>query len=320
MSLQSSINKNFSLSNIILIVLFLAAMSSCYTSSSKTSSRTIASRQEQRHNAIIKEVRRDLKVGERYLNYGFGNERTIKPNSFRRLDSLYNAYFEEEQKVASSRNVLIRLRNEIEDEKGRVMQDTIHFQFEIGHFFGVSSGDTATIIHANFLLNNQNEVIHVDIQYLFKIHLRLTQFYQAYIRRESFIDFGFAPSREEDQFYNFFDAIADKLNNFESRGNFIGHMLHVMRAAQQQRGLNTEPLIKQHIINIITGNSREYRSVRWSRVYTNLGENDELISYEVDHHWAYRDPSNMHHEMKRTFVLNPFFEITDIFETSKVRD
>jgi hypothetical protein len=304
---------------LLLSVSMLTVLAACYPSQ-QTSTRTLTPRVEQRNEAIRKEVRRDVKVGQRYLDYGFGAERIIKPNSFRRLDSLYAAYFEEEQRPGASRNRLMTLKNEIEIEKGKVMADTIHFQYEKDHFFGITTGDSATIIHAKFLLNAQNTVIHVDIQYIFTIHQRLTVFYQAYIRRESFIDFGFQPSREEDQFYNFFDAMAMQLSNAETRGNFIGHMLHVMRAAQQQRVLDTERLIKQHIINIIKGNTKDYKPLRWSNVYTILDENDVLISYEVDHSWTYRDNFNMSHNMQRTFVLNPYFEITEIYETDKVRN
>jgi hypothetical protein len=304
---------------LILTASTLAILSACYPNA-HTSSRTLTPRVEQRNEAIRKEVRKDVKVGQRYLDYGFGTERVIKPVSFRRLDSLYAAYFEEEQKTGASRNVLMNLKNEIELEKSKVMADTVHFQYEKDHFFGITSGDSATIIHSKFLLDAQNTVIHVDIQYIFTVHQRLTLYYQAYIRRESFVDFGYAPSREEDQFYNFFDGVAMQLSNAETRGTFIGHMLNVMRAAQQQRGLSTEPLIKQHIINIITGNIKDYKPLKWSSVYTNLDENDVLISYEVDHSWTFRDNANMSHNMQRTFILNPYFEITEIYETDRVRD
>jgi hypothetical protein len=315
----SCLNRNTLNLNILAIALLLILFAACYPSQ-QVSTRTLTPRVEQRNEAIRKEVRKDVKVGQRYLDYGFGSERVIKPVSFKRLDSLYAAYFEEEQKTGASRNVLLNLKNEIELEKSKVMADTVHFQYEKDHFFGITSGDSATIIHSKFLLDAQNTVIHVDIQYIFTVHQRLTLYYQAYIRRESFIDFGFAPSREEDQFYNFFDGVAMQLSNAETRGTFIGHMLHIMRAAQQQRGLNTEPLIKQHIINIITGNTKDYKPIKWSNVYTNLDENDVLISYEVDHSWTYRDNFNMSHNMQRTFILNPYFEITEIYETDKVRD
>lgn len=299
-----------------LLVLILA---SCYPSSYSETSK-ITPRVEQRNEAVRKSVRKELKIGERYLDYGFGAERIIKPLSFKRLDSLYTVYYAEEQKPGASRNVLLNLKQEIETEQSKVIGDTVLFQYEKEHFFGLASGDSATIMHSKFLLNTKYEVIYVDIQYIFTAHSRLTQFFQAYIRRESFVDFGYSPSNEENDFYIFFDAVAVQITNAETKGNFIGHMLQIMWAAQKQKGLATEPLIKQHIVNIITAKAKDYNPVKWSRIYTNLDENDGLISYEVDHVWSYKDPFAMTHEMQRTFVLNPYFEITEVLETNSIRN
>jgi hypothetical protein len=259
-------------------------------------------------------------VGERYIDYGFGAERIIKPLTFKRLDSLYGVYYAEEQKPGASRNVLKSLTDEIELEKSKVLKDTVLFQYEKEHFFATVKGDSATIIDAKFLLNAKNDVLHVDIQYIFTVHSRLTQFYQVYLLRESFIEFGYAASNEELEFYNFFDAATALIQNAETKGTFIGHTLQIMRAAQAQRGLNTEPLIKQHVINVITANVKDYKPLRWSKVYTNLDENDGLISYEVDHEWTYRDPFDIAHEMRRTFELNTYFEIIEVRETKSMRN
>lgn len=304
----------------ILIISFLSfTLVSCYPSSYQTPQK-MNWRVEQRNEAIRKAVKKELTVGQRYIDYGFGTERIIKPTSFRRLDSLYAVYYEEEQRAGSSRNALAKLKNEIELEKEKVQADTIHFQYEKEHFFGFASGDSTTIMLSKFLLNAQYEVIYVDIQYIFTVHNTLSKYYQSYVRRESFVDFGYLPSREENDFYNFFDGIAEQITNAETKGMFIGHTLHIMRAANQQRGMQTEPLIKQHIINIVTGNVKDYKPMKWSKIYTNLDENDGLISYEVDHEWSYKDKFDMLHEMRRTFVLNPYFEITEVLETSKLRD
>lgn len=314
-SYLSTISNNRFLRIVLIILLF----NSCYPSSYQTPQKLMP-RIEQRNEAVRKSVRKELKVGERYIDYGFGVEKVIKPLSFKRLDSLYAVYYAEEQKPGASRNVLLQLKQEIETEQSRVIGDTILFQFEKEHFFGLASGDSATIMHSKFLLNTKYEVIYVDIQYIFTVHSRLTQFFQAYIRRESFVDFGYSPSKEENDFYNFFDAVAAQLTNAETKGNFIGHMLQIMWAAQKQQGLGTEPLIKQHIVNIITAQAKDYKPIKWSRVYTNLDENDGLISYELDHVWTYKDPFGMSHEMQRTFVLNPYFEITEVLETNSIRN
>lgn len=294
-------------------------LNSCYPPTQAAAER-INPRIEQRNEVVRKYVRADLGIGQRYVDFGFGAERVIKPNSFRRLDSLYAAFDEEDRKAGSSRNVLMNLKNEIEAEKLLVLQDTVHFLFEKPHFFGQVSGDSSLITFATFVLNANNEVERVRIDYSFNTPSRNNQLYRAYLRRESFVDFGFLPSEEEAQFYNFFDAMANSIEDSDSKGRFIEHILQIMRAANQQRGMNTEPLIKQHVINTVTHGIRAYKPIKWSRVYTNLDENDVLVSYELDHEWSYEDGTGTKHEMRRQFILNPFFEIIEVSEIYLIRN
>jgi hypothetical protein len=301
------------------LLVFLFALNACYTPTYSASDR-MAPRVSARDEVVRKYVRADLKVGQRYTDFGFGNERIIKPQSFRRLDSLYTEFSNEEQKSGSSRNRLMLLKNEIEAEKSKVMQDTVHFLYEKPHFFAQQSGDSASVIFADFTLNTKNEVIRANIHYLFDTPSRNLQLYRVYLARESFVDFGYLPSTEESQFYTFFDGMLQTLLDAESKGRFIEHTLQIMRAANQQKGMSTEPLIKQHVINNITHNVKGYKALKWSRVYTNLDENDVLLSYELDHEWTYSDPFGMQHEMRRMFVLNPFFEIVEVSEINLIRN
>jgi len=314
--------KTFPLSRLfifILPVVLLFILNACYPPTHSAPER-LTPRVEARNEVVRKYVRADLKVGQRYTDFGFGNERIIKPDSFRRLDSLYAEFSAEERKAGSSRNRLMLLKNEIESEKSKVMQDTVHFLYEKPHFFAQQSGDSATVMFADFTLNTKNEVIRVNINYIFDTPSRNLQLYRAYLARESFVDFGFLPSTEESQFYNFFDGMLQTLSDSESKGRFIEHTLQIMRAANQQKGMSTEPLIKQHVINNITHNVKGYKALKWSRVYTNLDENDVLLSYELDHEWTYSDPFGMQHEMRRMFVLNAFFEIVEVSEINLVRN
>lgn len=292
---------------------------SCETASTPVENR-IAPKISQRNEVVRRYIRADLKIGQQYIDFGFGNERIVKPQSFRRLDSLYAEYLTEDNKKAgASKNKLLNLKSEIESEKSKVLADTVHFLYEQPHFFGVVQGDSLLITFADFTLNSSNKIIRVDMQYSFKTPSRNGQFYRAYLNRESFVDLGYAPSVEETKFYTFFDGMLNTLGDFDAKGVFLEHTLQIMRSANQQGGLRTEPLIKQHVINTITRNVKGYKSITWSRVYTNMDENDVLVSYEVDHEWSYTDINNVKHELKRIFTLNPFFEITEVREISLIR-
>jgi len=300
-------------------VLLILISQSCYPSSYTVSERGVTGINK-RNESIRASIRQDLKIGERYVEYGFGSESVIKPTSFKRLDSLFGAYYAEETKAGASRNVLLALKNEIEKEQQKVLADTIYFQYQKQVFFGIASGDSTTIFYSDFVLDANSNVVFVDIKYIFNVHSRLSSYYKAYAFRESFLDFGYVASQEEIQLYNFFDAAIENILNPETKGNFIGHALNIMRAANQQGGIATEPLIKQQIINVITSNVNDYKPIKWSKVYTSLDENDVLLSYEVDHDWQYMDPFNMQHNLMKRFILNPYFEITQIETIDRLRD
>ena len=300
-----------------LVTIFTVA--SCYTSINSPSNQVIG-RIEMRNEVVRKYVRSDLKIGQRYVDYGFANERVIKPSSFRRLDSLYFAYQEEEKKSGASKNKLISLKNEIEREKSKVIQDTVHFLYEKPHFFAQDKGDTTSITFADFTLNSKNEIILAKIHYSFDTPRRNSQFFQIYLLKESFVEFGYSASTEEMEFYNFYDNMIANLNDAETKSTFIEHTLQIMRAANQQGKLNTENLIKQHVINTITNNVKNYKPLKWSQIFTNLNENDVLLSYELDHEWSYIDKQGQTYQLKRTFVLSPYLEIVSTSEPETLRN
>lgn len=304
----------------IFVFLVVLPLLSCATNATSQTKQSIDAKFMKRQEVVREEIKRELAIGDRYIDYGFTSEKIIKPRSFRRLDSLYAAFYVEEKKSGSSRNKLANLRAEISLEQAQVLQDTVHFQYELPHFFGISRGDSVEMTFATFYLDARNKVNAAKMDYVFTIPHNLTTFYSAYTRRESFVEFGYLPSKDESDFYNLFDEVTNSLTNAETKGNFIAHTLHIMRAAHQQKGFGSESLIKQHIINIITGNVKDYKPIKWSRVFVDFDENDIIISYSVDHNWTYKDPFGVVHTMKRSFVLNPYFEIQFVEEIEVIRD
>jgi hypothetical protein len=112
----------------------------------------------------------------------------------------------------------------------------------------------------------------------------------------------------------------NSIDDPEIKGRFVEHILQIMRAANQQRGINTEHLIKQHIIHSITTDIKSYKPLKWSQVYVNLGDNNILQTYEVDYEWIYVDLQSRTHQMRKLFVLSPYFEILEVSDTHFVRD
>jgi hypothetical protein len=277
-------------------------------------------RKEQRELAIIRHIESELSADAKHVNFGFGDEYIIKPPSFKPLDSLYALLYDGANYNTASRNEINRLSKQIDSVKSKVLVDTVLFKYEIAHLFGIQKGDSIHYISATFLLDATNKVERVSIDYMFNEHRRLSNQFIQYNRRESFIDPGYQASREELQFYSFFDAELRAITTAIGKGNFIGHTLKVMRAANIQRTIETEKVLKQFVLNDITGNIQGYDPVKWSPVYTLIDEDNQLIGYWVDHEWKYTDVTGTTHHMIRTFELDTYFRITGVFAIDQVAE
>lgn len=277
-------------------------------------------RREQRELAITRHIESELPQDAKHVNFGFGDEYIVKPPSFKPLDSLYALLYDATNYNTANRNEIYRLNKEIDRIKPQVLPDTILFKYEIAHLFGIQKGDSMTYVSATFSLNAENKVERVSIDYMFNEHRRLANQFIQYTRRESFLDPGYQPWQEELQFYSFFDAELRAITTAIGKGNFIGHTLKVMRAANIQRTIETEKVLKQFVLNDITANIQGYDPVKWSPVYSLVDSENQLIGYWVDHEWKYTDINGTVHHMIRTFELDTYFRITGVFAIDKVAE
>ena len=277
-------------------------------------------RKQARQEAIQESIRKDFSESTRYINFGFGDEYIVKPPSFRPLDSLYNVRYSESQYGGLSRNRSKELDDQIAAVFKRVVGDTILFKYEIAHLFGVEDGDSIKFVSATYLLDANYEVEKVSIEFFFRDHKRFARQFAEFMRRESFMHSSYTPTQEENQFYAFFDSGLNSITTAVRKGNFISHILHVMRAASIQKTLNTETLIKQLIVSDITAQVIDYKSVKWSPVFTLVDENNNLEGYYVEHEWTYKNASGEEFTLLRRFNLDIYFIVSEILEVDEISD
>lgn len=302
----------------ITLILLTLLLFSCATPSYVQPSAEM--RKEQREQAIIAHIQSELKGESTHVSFGFGDEYIVKPPSFKPLDSLYALLYDAANYNTSSRNEIQRLSKKIDSVNALVLKDTVLIKYEIAHLFGIQKGDSITFCSATFLLNASNKVERVSIEYFFEEHRRLAPQFIQYNRKESFIDPGYQASKEEMQFYAFFDAELRAITTAVGKGNFIGHTLKVMRAANIQRSIETEKVLKQYILNDITFNIQHYQPSKWSAVFTLVDEENALVGYWVDHAWEFTDNAGNKHQMIRTFETDSFFRITGVFAIDNVTE
>lgn len=298
------------------IALLTLVLFGCATVSSV--SQNPAERQQKRKEAIIQSIQNDLTAGQRYINFGFGDEYISKPPSFKPLDSLYAVKYEESRYGGLTRNREQELNTQIADLLSKIQKDTVLFKYEINHLFGIEEQDSILFTSATFVLNTEHEVEKVNIDFLFKDHKKFVNQFTEYMRKESFLYASSSPTDEERQFYNFFSVPFDNAGSAERKGDVIAHILHVMRAAAVQKSLNSELVIKQLILNDITASVKDYKPVTWSSVYTTVDEDNNLNGYFVDHEWNYVNLDGESYTLKRRFEMDVYFRTTSVLAIDKI--
>jgi hypothetical protein len=281
---------------------------------------TLQDRKLNRQQGVIQSINKDLSEDQKHVSFGFGDEYIVKPPSFKKLDSLYQIVYSEKQSPTFSRNRDLELQGLIELEKEKVLKDTVLFKYELAHSFGIQDIDSTQFITGTFLINAENEVEKVSIDYLFKSPNYLTKQYEQYLRKESFIYQRYSPSEEELYFYDFFGKQLEKLSTAKSKGDFIAHTLKVMKAANIQQTLQTENVIKQFILSDITFGIVDYKSIKWSPVFTYTDDENNLLGYFLEHEWEYTATQGERFHLLRRFDLNLYFQITEVFEVDEIQD
>jgi hypothetical protein len=275
-------------------------------------------RQLQRQESISKNIVAQFYGKEEYVSIDFGDEYLIKPESFKPLDSLYGLQYEESHFGGLSRSREVVLGRQIDSVLAKVIKDTVLFKYEINHIFGLSSEDSIQIVSAKFLLNHRDSVENVSIDFQFTDKEKFYPYFIEFLKRKSFLYAQDTPSDKENDFYTFFETALDNQIGAVRKGNFIDHILHVMHAANLQKSLSTELIIKQLILDNITRYVSAYKSIAWSSIKTALGDSSQLVSYFVQHEWEYTGKEGKTYHLKREFQLDPYFQIIGVAEVDKI--
>jgi len=277
-------------------------------------------RKQERELAVIKSIEKDLTETQTYINFGFGDEYIVKPPSFKPLDSLYNLRYEDKKFGGLTRTRAKELDDQIELVRNRIIGDTILFKYEISHLFGIQDGDSIKFVSGTFLMNVEKEIEKVSLEFFFTDHKRYIRQFTEFMRKESFMYSSYTPSHEEYQFYDFYESGLSNMTTAVRKGEFISHIMHVMRAALIQKSLNSELIIKQLIVSDITNTVIDYKSVKWSPIFTLLDDENNLLGYYVEHEWTYKNVAGDEFHLLRRFELDVYFQITEILEIEEVSD
>lgn len=243
-----------------------------------------------RHQVIENYIKNEYSEDSlHYKSIAFGPSKIIKPETYQRLDSLYEIKYDNEKKGKVDHNLEIL----IENQRNIALSDTNKVMYVENHFFSHSSKDTITYYNSFFRLDHDLAVREVNIQESTVLPKKYEEEYKIYLFEESFLNPGYLATSEEQSFYSLFKDHTSGLAP-EPKEKFIVHTLNIMNIASNAHTLRTETILTRLVTKKYIGNSYSDKyetKLEFSQVTANTAvELNSIIGYIVL--VSFKDPDN----------------------------
>jgi len=279
-----------------IFVLVLVVCSSCGLKYVPTETREdLSAKRKTNIERYIRDSYKDSSVIYQSLLYG--TTTVVKPYDHRRLDSLYQIKYENEQRGKYDKE----LEEKINNQRNVVYATNEKINYVEHHVYNIATEQNANIYYVDVNMNHESEVTDFVITENYVFPSNLLSSFKSYLTRESIVYPNYAPTNEEQQFYDFFEEGLMQ-QTISQKDSFMTHMLTVFLLARNIRTIDIK-LILQHL-SIIQVENRPYSSqVDVFQSVDGIYEENVLQKYEV----KFRTPIgsfNAHY--------TPYFEIISI--------
>jgi hypothetical protein len=217
-----------------------------------------------RHKAVETFIRKGLMADSvSYSSIAFGETKTIKPASFRVLDSLFEVKYRNEQKMITDPE----LDNIIAAQRQSVINDTSKVHYLEYHVFSFTEGDSIRIVETEVTLDKSLNIEDQQITSTLLIPKKMQENYKRYLFNESFLYPESMSTIEEDQFYAFFKMEINNLTG-SAKDELILHTLSLMELAYKKKSVRTNDLMVMQAKKELEKISKELRIESMSDVFS----------------------------------------------------
>lgn len=258
----------------LIVLFFVSGLTSCGLK--YTPPETPEAFEEKRHKAVETYIRKGLMSDSSgYSSIAFGETKTIKPASFRLLDSLFEVKYRNEQKMITDPE----LENIIAAQRESVINDTTKVQYLEYHVFSFQEGDSVRIVETEVTLDRSLTIKDQQVTSTILIPKKMQENYKRYLFGESFLYPESMSTIEEDQFYAFFKNEINSRTGIQ-KDELILHTLSLMELGYKKKSVRTNDLLviqaRKELLNI----SKELKVESMSDVFSetnNLTEEEKTI-------------------------------------------
>lgn len=176
-------------------------------------------------------------LGKFYFPLTYGDLIEVKPDSYRRLDSLYNRKYDLQRLGKTDESV----ESQIRIQHTLISLDSTPILYLETHWYEIVDTAIHEFVIDRITLTKTNEIVKVYQVDAFKCPPHLLDYARKYMREDYFVEYS-GPTDEEIDFYTTFKEQAYTLTDPEKQ-QFILHTLHLMKLAHDLRTLSVEPLL-----------------------------------------------------------------------------
>ena len=235
--------------------------------------------EEERRFALQEQLFNDYKsIGKHYKPLTYGELTVVKPDSYRKLDSLY------EVKYRNRHREMPELEEEIGVQKAIIDNDTNRILYVETHWFELSQDSTYEFFISEISLTKDNRIYDVRNLESFQTEKQYVRFAELFMKEESLLNGEFGVLPEENTFYNFYKNRAAALSGVE-KDRFLAHTFDLMRSAEAIGTLSTEALLRVRTLETM---HRKYPMLDLNNLRLNVqeivdtgGGRNEFLYYQV---------------------------------------
>ncbi|MCO5259805.1 MAG: hypothetical protein M9916_06645 [Crocinitomicaceae bacterium] len=229
-----------------------------------------------------------------YIPLLYAQTTLIKPYSYRQLDSLYEVKYNNEKFGKFDKS----LEEKIKNQKSIIENSSNKVEYIEHHVYSIQNQSTSFIYYADINFETSDSVKNFTITQAYQFPKDFLSIYKAYITRESIVYPNYAPTENEQKFYDFFESQMNQLPSYK-QNDFLKNTLLVLYFARKARSIDTKTILQY--LSLYYSELREYNSQ--TDVFNSINsiwEGDYLIGYEVN----FTTPTNTY-----SYKFSPYFEL-----------
>ena len=221
---------------VIPLLLLLVQLTGCGLK--YTPPQTLESIEEDRRFALQEQLHKDFSsIGKKYTPLTYGEPMVVKPDSYRKLDSLYGVKYRNVQKRPD-------LEQQISRQQAIIGNDTTPVLYVETHWYELAQDSTFEYLTSEISMKKDNSIAFVKNLDYFQTSKKYAPYARIFMKEESLLSPGMQPSDNEISFYTAYKTKASTLKG-AAKDDFLAHTFQLMESAKKLATLSTEALLRK---------------------------------------------------------------------------